>query len=146
MEANIKIGSIKLLIRKVEELQLLATSIGIDSGIINDVMGNNVIVEPSFIVNMVQERLKIDVSQKVRKRDIVDGRRIICFLLRRYSKLSLKNIAPYANIHDHTGVIHHIKTVEGFLENDDRTIALISEFESKIIEHYEKKKNEDYNI
>lgn len=146
MEMNPKANNVRMLIRKIEELQLLATSIGIDAGVIQDVVGGKIVVEPSFIVNLIEGRLKVDIIQKTRLRDVVDARRILCYLLRKYSKLSLKNIGPYVNLADHSGVIHHIRVLEGFLENNDRIRELVSEFENSIISHYEKTKNEYNNI
>jgi chromosomal replication initiator protein len=146
MEANVKINSVRLLMRKAEELYNIATEIGIETGYIQDIVNNNINVEPSFIVELVENKLSVSIIQKTRARQIVDARRIVCYLLRKYSGLSLKRIALYVNLKDHSSIIHHIETIKGFLGHDDALQSLVSWFEDKIIEQYEKRRNERNNF
>lgn len=146
MEANVKINSVRLLMKKAEELYNLATEIGVETGYIQEIVNNNITVEPSFIVELVENKLGVSIIQKTRAKPIVDARRIVCYLLRKYSGLSLKRISLYVNLKDHSSIIHHIETIKGFLEHEEALQNLVSWFEDKIIEQYEKRRNERNNI
>jgi len=142
---DIKVLSIKLLMRKAEELYTLSREIGMDSGIIESVVERGVIVEPYAIVNIVKDKLGVNVLVKSRKKEIVEARQIIIYLLRKYTGLSLKNITEYVYLTDHATVIHHLNVFEGFLEHDERLQSLMQYFEEKITEYYQNKHNENVN-
>lgn len=142
---DIKVLSIKLLMRKAEELYTLSREIGMDSGLIDSVVERGVIIEPFAIVNIVTNKLGVNVLTRSRKKEIVEAKQIIIYLLRKYTGLSLKNITEYVYLTDHATVIHHLNVLEGFLEHDERLQSLMQYFEEKVIEYYQNKHNQDVN-
>lgn len=139
--SSVKIDSIKLLLKKAEEFHSLALEIGIDTGLIEAIAGDSVIVEPHFIIDLIQRKLNVNIGVTSRKREIIDARRIACWLLHKYSRLSLKKIMLYVNLRDHSGVIHHIRTLDGFLEHDEYLQHVVSGLEEDILNFYNKKKS-----
>ena len=140
MESNtIRIEVIRQLLRKIEETYTLAMELGIDAGIISKIKSNSKVIEPYFIVDLVQRKLGIEISQKSRKKDVVEARQIAVHLLHKYTSLSLERIAQYVNVSDHSGVIYHINKMNGYLAYDERIRVLISAFDRDIAEFYEKK-------
>jgi chromosomal replication initiation ATPase DnaA len=137
--SNIKLNSIRLLIKKAEEFHTLAMEIGIDTGLIEAIAGSSVIVEPSFIVELVERKLNVQVKFNNRKKETVEARRIIAWLLRKYSRLSLQKIMLYVNLKDHSTVLHHLKTMNGFLEHDEYLQHLTHSLEEDILNYYTKK-------
>lgn len=66
---------------------------------------------------------------KSRKRNLVFSRHIIFFLLRRYTHMSLLQIANHYGFVDHTTVIHGINNIGNLMENDSilkRQVAQMS--------------------
>jgi chromosomal replication initiation ATPase DnaA len=47
------------------------------------------------------------------------GRKAAAYLLRRYTKLSLKEISQYTGTSDHTTAIHNIKQANNLIETED---------------------------
>lgn len=137
----VKIDSIKLLIKKAEEFHSLALEIGIDTGLIEAIAGDSVIVEPYYIVELVQRRMGVDIKKESRKKEIIDARRIAAWLLHKYSRLSLKKIMVYVNLRDHSTVLYHIKTLNGYLEHDEYIQHVVSGLEEDIINFYNRKKS-----
>ena len=137
---NVKIDSIKLLLKKAEEFHSLALEIGIDTGLIEAIAGDSVIVEPYYIIELVQRKLNVDITKVSRKKDIVDARRIAAWLLQKYARLSLKKIMVYVNLKDHSTVLHHIRLLDGYLEHDEYLQHVVSSLESDIIGFYNMKK------
>lgn len=140
LTSNVKVDKIKLLIKKAEEFHSLALEIGIDTGLIEAIAGDSVIVEPYYIIELVQRKLNVDIGKTSRKKEVVDARRIACWLLQKYARLSLKKIMLYVNLKDHSGVIHHIQTLNGYLEHDEYLQHVVSGLEEDIINFYNKKK------
>lgn len=131
--SNVKIDKIKLLIKKAEEFHSLALEIGIDTGLIEAIAGNSVIIEPYYIIELVQRRLNVDINTSSRKKEIVEAKRIICWLLQKYARLSLKKIIVYVNLKDHSTAIHHIQTLNDYLEHDEYLQHLVAGLEEDII-------------
>lgn len=140
---GINIRSIKIMLRKAEDVYTMAREIGAQCGVINSNIPYNMVVEPYFIVDMVQKKMGVSVTSTRRKQEIVEAKQIIIYLLRKYTVLSLKSISEYVSLKDHTSVLHHIKQVEGFLDIDDYIREVIEDFEKQIYEKYESKYNGD---
>lgn len=60
-----------------------------------------------------------DITTKSRKRELVALRHIYAYILKMKSNLTLKEIAKLSGCTDHSTAHHAIKTVEGYLENQD---------------------------
>lgn len=146
MENNtIRTEVIRQLIRRVEETYALAIELGIDTGIVSKIKSNSVIIEPYFIVDLVQRKLGVEISQKSRKKNVVEARQVTVYLLHKYTSLSLERIAQYVNVADHSGVIYHLTKISGYLEHDERISVLIKAFDKDINEFYEKKQLHEGN-
>lgn len=146
MENNtIRTEVIRQLIRKMEDAYALAIELGADAGIISKIKSNSVVIEPYFIVDLVQRKLGTEISQKSRKKEVVEARQVAVYLLHKYTPLSLERIAQYVNVADHSGVIYHLSKINGYLEHDERIKVLISSFDKDIAEFYEKKQLHEGN-
>lgn len=146
MENNtIRVELVRQLIRKIEEVQTLAMELGIDTGIISSIKSSSVIIEPYFIVDLVQRKLGADISKKCRKKDVVEARQIAVYLLHKYTSLSYERIAQYVSVADHSGVIYHLNKISGHLKYDERIRVLVSAFDNDITEFYEKKHTHEGN-
>lgn len=146
MENNtIRIEVVRQLIRKIEETYALAMELGIDAGIVSKIKSNATIIEPYFIVDLVQRKLGTEISQKSRKKEVVEARQVAVHLLHKYTNLSLEKIAQYVNVADHSGVIYHITKMNGYLAYDERIRVLVSAFDKDIADFYEKKQIHEGN-
>lgn len=143
--STIRIEVVRQLIRKIEETYALAMELGIDAGIVSKIKSNATIIEPYFIVDLVQRKLGIEISQKSRKKEVVEARQIAVHLLHKYTNLSLEKIAQYVNVADHSGVIYHITKMNGYLAYDERIRVLVSAFDRDIADFYEKKQLHEGN-
>jgi chromosomal replication initiator protein len=86
------------------------------------------------IIQQVCKRFEVTVKQmesKNRKREIVEPRQIVFYLLWRYSYSSLKTIGRYFN-RDHTTVIHGRDTVQNLIDTDDVYRQEIQRFEETL--------------
>ena len=142
---TIRTEVIRQLIRRMEETYALAMELGIDTGIVSKIKSNSTIIEPYFIVDLVQRKLGAEISQKSRKKDVVEARQIAVYLLHKYTNLSLERIAQYVNVADHSGVIYHLSKMNGYLAYDERIRVLVSAFDRDIADFYEKKQIHEGN-
>lgn len=146
MENNtIRTELIRGLIKRIEESYAVALELGADCGIVAKIKSNTLIIEPYFIVDLVQRKLGVEVSMKSRKREVVEARQVAVYLLHKYSRLSLERIAQYVNVADHSGVIYHLNKITGYLEHDERIMVLVKAFERDINDFYEKKHMNESN-
>ena len=134
---NIKAISIKELLRKAEELYTLSRRIAVDSGML-DRPYISYVVEPYIVVDVVQKKLGFNLIQKNRKKDNVEAKRIVAYLLRKYTGLSLKMIGEYIYATDHTTVLHHLKTMDAYLDYDERVQVLMHELENDLMTYHNK--------
>jgi hypothetical protein len=146
MENNtIRTEIVRGLIKRIEESYAMALELGADCGIVARIKSNALIIEPYFIIDLVQRKLGVEVSTKSRKRDVVEARQVAVYLLHKYSRLSLERIAQYVNVADHSGVIYHLNKIAGYLEHDERISVLVKAFERDINDFYEKKHMNESN-
>ena len=59
-----------------------------------------------------------EVLSKDRHRNIMEGRRLICYILRNDLGMKFQDIADCLNI-NHISVIYHCNTLQGYLDNKD---------------------------
>ena len=71
------------------------------------------------IVKLVEEVFECDVLKKDRSLKTTFGRKAAAYLLRRYTKLSLKEISAYSGTKDHTTAIHNIKQANNLIDTED---------------------------
>lgn len=143
---GVKMDSISELLRKVEQLYTITLDLAVQAGMIEAVAGKPNVIEPYYIIELIQRRLGVNVTRRDRKKETVEARQVAIYLLRKYCRMSLMRIAQYVALSDHSGVIHHLKTVEGYISHDDRISALIQQFEDDIVKHFESMNNESNGI
>ena len=86
-------------------------------------MKNNTIIEEEIniikiAVNEYYDLKEEEVLSKDRHRNVMEGRRLICYILRHDLGMKFQNIAKCLNL-NHSSVIYHCKTLQGYLDNKD---------------------------
>ena len=71
------------------------------------------------IVKLVDEVFECDVLKKDRSLKTTFGRKAAAYLLRRYTKLNLREISAYTGTKDHTTAIHNIKQANNLIDTED---------------------------
>jgi len=70
-------------------------------------------------------------KSKMKKEEIVEVRQIAMYFLRKYTRLSLKNIGSHFGNRDHSTVIHSLKKVQDLAE--------VEKYYKKQLDNLEKK-------
>ena len=70
-----------------------------------------------LLKQIVEETLKVDLTNMRRNRELVDAKRIFAFIGVRYFRYSLTYIGNYLNMH-HANIIHYVKTTENLIETE----------------------------
>lgn len=96
------------------------------------------------ILNAVKSHFGVDFTRKTRKFQYKEARQVACYFFRKYSGLSLGDIAEYVGLGDHTTVLYSIKKVEDLMHVDSAYRDMIQSLESKLLE--EVKAKNDNNI
>jgi chromosomal replication initiator protein len=96
------------------------------------------------IMEVVKTQFGVDFTRKTRKFQYKEARQVACYLFRKYTGLSLGDIANYVGLGDHTTVIHSIRKVEDIMFTDSTYKDMVHELEN-ILKATIKKKN-DNNI
>ena len=82
----------------------------------------NIIAEEIKIIQTaVNEYYKLntkDIESKNRHRYIMEGRRLLCYILRNDLGMKFQEIAKCLKL-NHSSVIYHCKTLQGFLDNNE---------------------------
>jgi chromosomal replication initiation ATPase DnaA len=71
------------------------------------------------IIKLVDECFECNVLKKDRSLKTTFGRKAAAYLLRRYTKLTLKEISAYTGTKDHTTAIHNIKQANNLIDTED---------------------------
>jgi len=72
-----------------------------------------------LIMSLVEEAFECDISRRDRSLRTTFGRKAAAYLLRRYTKLNLKEISAYTGTKDHTTAIHNIKQANNLIDTED---------------------------
>jgi chromosomal replication initiator protein len=87
---------------------------------------NNKDVRQEYIVESIIETVTTyynitekDITSKSRKREFVTARHITTMFLRKFTKISLKDIGLRLGGRDHTTAINSLKVINDLLETDD---------------------------
>ena len=118
------------------KISLMLESLSIQLGI----EGNGlkyVSVNPVSVLTIVKENFGVDVNVKTRKREYARAREVASYLLKKYTLLSLKEIAEHIGLKDHTSALYHIKKVSGFLEIDKEFKLMMDELENKLTTYHD---------
>ena len=82
------------------------------------------------IIVTVKQHFGVDFTRKTRKFQYKEARQIACYLFRRFTGLSLGDIAEYVGVGDHTTVLYSIKKVEDNMYIDSTYKDTIIELEN----------------
>lgn len=87
------------------------------------------------ILNKVAEETNVSISQiagRAREQHVVEARHIYYFLAKRYTKQTLKKIGGYINGRDHTSVLHGIKSISNYTQNEPELRMTIARIENRL--------------
>lgn len=96
--------------------------------------GSTTIMAPK-LVELVSDVFDEDISVKSRRSAVVFARKAATYILKKYTPLSLKEIAPYVGVNDHTTVLYNIKTAINLMETEDWYRLKMEEIEKSIQEY-----------
>lgn len=94
-------------------------------------------IRPSKIIQLVEDVFNIKILNKNRKQATIYARQSASFLLRRYTLLSLSQIALHVGVTDHSTVCHHIKKCQDIIDTEewfkDKIDLIIKELDEYIL-------------
>jgi chromosomal replication initiation ATPase DnaA len=93
---------------------------------------NNNRVTMKNLVGLVEDVFDTEVLAKNRMQNTIFARKAAAYILRKHTSLSLKEIAPYIGVQDHTSVLHNVSTARDLMETEDWYKNKIDEIESEI--------------
>jgi chromosomal replication initiation ATPase DnaA len=118
------------------KISLMLESLSIQLGMEGNGL-NYVSVNPITVLTIVKEHFGVDVNVKTRKRTYARAREVASYLLKKYTLLTLKEIAEHIGLKDHTSALYHIRKVSGFLEIDKEFKSMMDELENKLTNYHD---------
>jgi chromosomal replication initiation ATPase DnaA len=118
------------------KISLMLESLSIQLGMEGNGL-NYVSVNPITVLKVIKEHFEVDVNVKTRKRAYARAREVASYLLKKYTLLSLKEIAEHIGLKDHTSALYHIRKVSGFLEIDKEFKLMMDELENKLTTYHD---------
>ena len=97
-------------------------------------MRKNKSISSDTVIKVVEEVMERSVFEHLhrRYREYNEVRQIAYYCLRKYTNLSLNEIARIFK-KNHASILHGVRNIEGFLENDKRMQDIIAKIHSEII-------------
>lgn len=93
---------------------------------------NNNRVTMKKLVGLVEEVFDTDVLAKNRMQNTIFARKAAAYVLKKHTLLSLKEIAPYIGVKDHTTVLYNVTTAKDLMDTEDWYKNKIDEIENEI--------------
>ena len=87
---------------------------------------------PHRLVELVEDVFDTNIQIKNRSQSVIFGRKAAAYILKKYSQLSLNEIAKHIGVGDHTTVIYNIKTAENLMDTEEWYKEKIDEIEKEI--------------
>ena len=84
------------------------------------------------LVGLVEDVFDTDVLAKNRMQNTVFARKAAAYILKKHTSLSLKEIAPYIGVSDHTTVLYNVSTARDLMVTEDWYKNKIDEIEVEI--------------
>lgn len=84
------------------------------------------------LVGLVEDVFDTDVLAKNRMQNTVFARKAAAYILKKHTSLSLKEIAPYIGVTDHTTVLYNVNTAKDLMVTEDWYKNKIDEIENEI--------------
>lgn len=94
-------------------------------------------VNPVTVLKVIKDHFGVDVNVKTRKREWARAREVASYLLKKYTLLTLKEIAEHVGLTDHTSSLYHIRKVSGFIEIDNEFKSMMDELETKLTTYHD---------
>jgi chromosomal replication initiation ATPase DnaA len=107
-------------------------------GITADLLINTDYIPPSTIIDMIKEEYDVDITKITRKKEFIHARRVLCYLLKQHTNLTLVEIANRCGLTDHTTALYHINIMNNYLEVDDRYRNEMEYVELRLKKYHEK--------
>ena len=87
---------------------------------------------PHRLVELVEDVFDTNIQIKNRRQSVIFGRKAAAYILKKYTQLSLNEIAKHIGVGDHTTVIYNIKTAENLMFSDQWYKEKVDEIEKEI--------------
>ena len=94
-------------------------------------------INPVTVLTVIKDHFGVDVNVKTRKREWARAREVASYLLKKYTLLTLKEIAEHVGLNDHTSSLYHIRKVSGFIEIDNEFKSMMDELETKLTTYHD---------
>lgn len=107
-------------------------------GITADLLINTDYIPPSTIIDMIKEEYDVDITKITRKKEFIHAKRVLCYLLKQHTNLTLVEIANRCGLTDHTTALYHINIMNNYLEVDDRYRNEMEYVELRLKKYHEK--------
>jgi chromosomal replication initiator protein len=98
----------------------------------DEVNRNNNRVTIKKLVGLVEDIFDTEVCAKNRMQNTVFARKAAAYVLKKHTSLSLKEIAPYIGVKDHTTVLYNVSTARDLMVTEDWYKNKIDEIEVEI--------------
>lgn len=96
------------------------------------------IISEDYVMSFINNKFNMDVTAQGRKADVVNIRIIACYLLEKYSRLSLKSIGRIMGGRDHSTVIHSLSKLNTKMADDKKYSEYVVSLENELIEYFNK--------
>ena len=93
---------------------------------------NNNRVTMKKLVGLVEDVFDTDVLAKNRMQNTVFARKAAAYVLKKHTSLSLKEIAPYIGVKDHTTVLYNVSTAKDLITTEEWYKNKIDDIENEI--------------
>jgi len=87
---------------------------------------------PHRLVELVEDVFDTNIQIKNRRQSVIFGRKAAAYILKKYTQLSLNEIAKHIGVGDHTTVIYNIKTAENLMFTEKWYKEKVDEIEKEI--------------
>ena len=87
---------------------------------------------PHRLVELVEDVFDTNIQIKNRSQSVIFGRKAAAYILKKYTQLSLNEIAKHIGVGDHTTVIYNIKTAENLIYTEEWYKEKVDEIEKEI--------------
>jgi chromosomal replication initiator protein len=98
----------------------------------DDMNRSNNRVTMKKLVGLVEDVFDTDVLAKNRMQNTVFARKAAAYVLKKHTSLSLKEIAPYIGVKDHTTVLYNVSTAKDLITTEEWYKNKIDDIENEI--------------
>ena len=90
----------------------------------------------SKIIELVKQEFGVDFVVKSRKREIINARHACAYLLKKFTGLTLREIAEYVGLNDHTSVMNSIKSATNWMATEIDYRMKIKKLENELWKYH----------